>query len=117
VSGTILTTGNLVGLPSLRIPAGNLLVGGNSSMEGSITLGDMQTTTTGSWYTWINGSVGMRFSSAGKDGADAKGVLKLSMPMLGGKDIAIRNYLVQGVDQLEVDVQVNSACLLLWLTC
>ena len=102
VSGTVVTTGNLLGLPSLRIPTGNLQIGGNSSLEGSVKLGDAADVTTGAWYSWIDSDVGMKLSSAGGGGAS---VMDISMPKLGGVDLAIRSYLASGADTLAVDVQ------------
>lgn len=116
VSGTVITTGNLVGLPSVSIPTGHLFVGGNSTFEGNARYGRNDTITTVGLFSWVNGSVGLHFASPSQeDGAFEGGMyaratssadsLHVTLPHLGGVDTAIRHYLARGAESLAVDVQ------------
>jgi hypothetical protein len=105
VSGTVLTTGNLLNLPAMTIPTGHVFVGGNTSFEGALKLGDPSTTSTASFYSWVDGTVGLSFASAGSIAADATGI-NIGLPVLGGVDIAIRHFMASGdVYKVAVDVQ------------
>jgi hypothetical protein len=105
VSGTVLTTGNLLKLPAMTIPTGHVFVGGNTSFQGALKLGDASTTTTASFYSWVDGTVGLNFASAGSIPASAMGI-NVGLPVLGGVDIAIRHFMASGdVYKVAVDVQ------------
>ena len=73
VSGIVLTTGNLLGLPAIAIPDEHMFVGGDVSLEGSIELGHPDNITTLEMFTWIDGDVGLTLQSAGGE-LDAAGV-------------------------------------------
>jgi len=111
VSGVVLTTGNLLGLPAISIPDEHLFVGGDVSLEGAIELGNPDNVTTIEMFTWIDGDVGLTFQSAGGM-LDAEGErkisvnsMRLSVPHMSGIDRAIRQYLRHEAADLPVDVQ------------
>jgi len=127
VSGVVLTTGNLLGLPSISIPDEHLFVGGHVSVQGSIELGHANNMTTIEMFTWIDGDVGLTLQSAGGqvDGTASPGSasagtwrtsrtlstssLDVSVPHMSGLDRAMRSYLRHAVKDLPVDVQHVSA--------
>ena len=111
VSGIVLTTGNLLGLPAIAIPDEHMFVGGDVSLEGSIELGHPDNITTLEMFTWIDGDVGLTLQSAGGtlDMAGgrqiSKNVVDLTVPHMSGLDRAMRAYLSHDVKDLPVDVQ------------
>ena len=111
VSGVVLTTGNLMGLPAISIPDEHLFVGGDVSLEGAIELGHPDNITTIEMFSWIDGDVGLTFQSAGgmldSEGERKISVnsMKLAVPHMSGIDRAIRKYLSHQAADLPVDVQ------------
>eukprot|EP00961_Rhodomonas_salina_P028472 384201-Rhodomonas_salina.1 len=105
-SGTVLTTGNLLNLPSIRIPDAHFFVGGDATLEGKMQFGMPSEVTTLQMYTWVDGDVGMTFSGAGALKANR---LQLNVPYMGGVDRAIRAYLSGPAADLAVNVQGGAA--------
>ena len=121
VSGVVLTTGNLLGLPNIKIPDEHMFVGGDLSLEGSIELGHADKISTMELFTWIDGDVGLTLQSAGgmlDEAAAAAGdpgavpgrkistnSIELTVPHMSGLDRAMRAYLAREAKNLPVDVQ------------
>jgi hypothetical protein len=102
VSGTVLTTGNLLALPDVTSPEGNLQVGGRTAAEGLFQLGARENTTTVQFFSWIDGDAGMVFAGAGVAGNN---VVQLNAPHMSGIDKAIRAFLSAKAKDVAVDVQ------------
>jgi len=111
VSGVVLTTGNLLGLPSISIPDEHMFVGGDVSLEGEVVLGHADNITTIEMFTWIDGDVGMSLQSGGgllDKTAERKvstNKLDITVPHMSGLDRAMRGYLRHEAKDLPVDVQ------------
>ncbi|EKX41203.1 hypothetical protein GUITHDRAFT_142133 [Guillardia theta CCMP2712] len=101
VSGTVLTTGNLLGLPNIRIPNEQLYVGGDVNLQGNISLGSASSYSSLEFFSWVDGDVSMRFSNP--DSGPAR--VQLTVPHLFGVDIALRDYLSTDAPSLPVGVK------------
>jgi hypothetical protein len=104
-SGRILTTGNLLNLPSMRIVESQLLVGQDVTMERNIEAGHENDVTFMKAYTRIDGDVGLTFASPNNSVSVHGDVLGLHAPHMGGVDIALRHYLTDGAPSLKVSVR------------
>ena len=105
-SGVVLTTGNLLNLPSMRFNQSALSIGGDVSLEGDVQLGAPGTTATSKMHAHLDGDVGLSFAAPTyASGETRDNVLRLHSPHMGGVDIAIRHYLTYGVAKLPVDIQ------------
>ena len=108
VSGRILTTGNLLNLPKMRLDASHMFVGGDVAIEGDMTIGNTNTVTELKAYSWIDGDVGMTFSTPNNSYSIEGDVTSVHSPHMGGVDIALRQYLTDGVEDLQVRVRESN---------
>lgn len=103
VSGTVVSTGNTLNLPSMGVRDGeSIIVGGDATIEGRIQIGTPDANTTVHVHTWIDGDAGMSIGSGDWDSID---VLRLTAPHMGGMDMALRHWLSDRSSALEVNVQ------------
>jgi hypothetical protein len=102
-SGTIISKGNTLNLPSVGIKQDKLFVGGDATFEGTMQWGTPHNdTSVATLYTWMDGDVSIPLSTAGPLTSD---VIKLNTPHMGGLDIAIRHWMTDLAREIPVNVQ------------
>ena len=104
-SGRMLTTGNLLNLPTMKIDQSQLFVGQDATFEGDVEAGQKDGMSITKAYTRIDGDVGMTFASPNNSVSVHGDVLGLYSPHMGGVDIALRHYLTDGASRLDVSVR------------
>ena len=105
VSGRMLTTGNLLNLPTMRFEGSQLFVGQDVILEGELELGREGIVSEIKAFAWVDGDVGMTFSSPNNSLSIEGDVVRLHSPHMGGVDIALRLYLKDFVEGLDVSVR------------
>ena len=109
VSGRILSTGNLLNLPTMRFAGSELFVGKDSALEGDMQVGladlSVQSPSQTKAFAWLDGDVGMTFASANNSISIRGDVLSVHSPHMGGVDTALRHFLTEDVGALQVSVR------------